>query len=199
VLVLVERSWADRTVCRSTYALLTIARRLGTPVAVLCRPAASTRDAASIALLGRFGARTVCTVTSPEMDEYPAACRVETLVELARRMSPAAIVIAIDVRMGPDGPIATQSALGRSYLVESSVVRGIPVFTVRADAVAPEEAPLDPVVDRVDVTFPESIRRVRLLSRVPKPAGHRPDLTAAAVVPQRSSRNASSRPLGGIG
>jgi electron transfer flavoprotein alpha subunit len=182
--------------------LLTIARRLGTPVAVLCGPV----DAASIALLGRFGAATVCTVTSPEMDRYPTASRVETLVELARRMSPTTILIAsgragqeiagrvavrldsgivseaIDIRMCPDGPVAVQSVLAGSYLVESTVVRGIPVFTVRAEAVALEAAPVNPTVHQVDMTFPGTVRAARRVSRAPQSAGHRPDLTTAAVV-----------------
>jgi electron transfer flavoprotein alpha subunit len=204
VLVLVERSRADATVCRSTCALLTIARRLGTPVAVLCGPA----DAAGIARLGRFGATIVCTVNSREMAEHPAAARVETLVQLCRRMSPTAILIssghtgqeigarvavrldsgiisdAIDIRMSRDGcPVAVQSVLADSYRVESSVVRGTPVFTVRAGAVTPEEAPVDPTVRTVQVTFPVSVQAVRLVSRVPRSvAGYRPDLATAAVV-----------------
>ena len=202
VLVLVERSEADGTVRRSTCALLTIARRLGTPVAVLCGPV----DAASLALLGRFGATTVCTVTSPEVDEYPAMCRVETLVELAHRMSPTAMVIAsgragqeiaarvavrldsgivtdaIDIRMGPDGPIAVQSVLAGSYLVESSIVRGVPVITIRTEAAAAEAAPVDPTVHKVDIEFPARGRATRLVSRVRNDAGHRPDLATAAVV-----------------
>lgn len=202
VLVLVERSGADATVCRSTCALLTLARRLGTPVAVLCGPA----DAAGIARLGRFGAATVCTVTSRETARFPTAARVETLVQLARRVSPTAILIsagragqeiaarvavrldsgiisdAIDIRMSLDGPVAVQSVLAESYRVESNVMRGTPVFTIRAEAVAAEEAPVDPTVRAVQVTFPVSVRAVRLISRVPRSARHRPDLATAAVV-----------------
>jgi electron transfer flavoprotein alpha subunit len=182
--------------------LLSIARRLGAPVAVLGGPV----DAASIALLGRFGAPTVCTVTCPETDEYPAAALVEALVELARRRSPTAIVIAsgragqevaarvavrldsgiitdaIDIRMGADGPVAVQSVLAGSYLVESSVVRGIPVLTVRTDAVAVDAAPVAPTVDRVHVTIPDRVRAARLVSRARVSAGNRPDLATAAVV-----------------
>lgn len=178
VLVLVQRRGADGAVCRSTRALLTIARRLGAPVAVLC----GTVDAASIALLGRFGARTVCTVDFPELAEHPAAASVETLVHLARRMSPTAILIAagraghevaarlavrldsgivsdaVDLRTGPQGPIAVQSVLAGSYRVESSVVRGTPVFTVRAEAVAPEAAPVVATVHHVGMRFPGHVR-----------------------------------------
>lgn len=205
VLVLVERRGPGGTGYRSTCALLTLARRLGPPVAVVYGPV----DAASIALFGRFGAKTVCTVTSPEMAEYPAAARVETLVELAHRMSPTTILLpsgqagqeiaarvavrldagivtdTTDIRMGPDGPIAVKPVLGGSYLVESSVVRGIPIFTVQTQAVAPvalDAASAEPTIHRVDMTFPARVRAVRRVSRVAKSAGHRPDLTTAAIV-----------------
>jgi electron transfer flavoprotein alpha subunit len=202
VLVLVERAGTDATVCRSAGALLTLARRLGRPVAVLCGPV----DAASVASLGRFGAATVCTVSSPAVDRYPAAARVEILVELARRMSPTAILVAsgragqeiaarvavrldagivcdaVDVRMSPDGPVAVQSVLSGSYLVESRVVRGVPVFAVRTEAVALSVAPVKPMIHHVEMTFPGDVRATRLVSRVPRSAGRRPDLATAAVV-----------------
>jgi electron transfer flavoprotein alpha subunit len=203
VLVLVERRGVDATVCRSTCASLTIARRLGIPVAVLCGPA----DRASVARLGRFGAMIVYTVTARATTSYPVAARVETLVQLTRQLSPSAILVsstragqeiaarvavrldsglisdAIDIRMSPDGsPVAVQSVLADSYRVESSVVRGTPVFTVRADAVAPEEAPVEPAVRTVRVTFPASVRAVRRIAPVRRPADSRTDLGTAAVV-----------------
>jgi electron transfer flavoprotein alpha subunit len=203
VLVLVERSGVDATVCRSTCGSLTIARRLGIPVAVLCGPA----DRASIARLGRYGATTLYTVAAREVTSYPADARVETLVQLAHQLSPSAVLVsstragqeiaarvavrldsglicdAIDIRMSPDGrPIAVQSVLADSYRVESSVVRGTPVFTVRAEAVAPEEAPVEPAVRTVRLTFPASVRAVRRVSPARRPAGSRTDLSTAAVV-----------------
>jgi electron transfer flavoprotein alpha subunit len=201
VLVLVQRR-AGTVVRRSTGALLTIARRLGTPVAVHCGRA----DAASLAVLGQYGAATVYTVIAPETDRYPTAAAVETLVALARRLSPTAILIAsgrtgqeiagrvavrldsgiitdaIDIRTGPDGPIGVQSVLHRSYRVESSVVRGTPVFTVATQSVSVEEAPVEAVVRSLDVPFPAHVRAVRRLSRAGTPAAHRPDLATAAVV-----------------
>lgn len=203
VLVLVERGGADATVCRSTCGSLTIARRLGIPAAVLCGPA----DRAGIARLGRYGATTVYTVTVREATSYPADTRVETLVQLARRLSPSAILIsstragqeiaarvavrldsglisdAIDIRMAPDGcPVAVQSVLADSHRVESSVVRGTPVFTVRAEAVAPEEAPVEPAVRAVRLIFPASVRAVRRVSPARRPTDSRTDLSTAAVV-----------------
>jgi electron transfer flavoprotein alpha subunit len=203
VLVLVERGGVDTTVCRSTCVSLTIARRVGVPVAVLCGPA----DRASVACLGRFGAAAVYTVAARETTSYPAAARVETLVQLARQLGPTAILVsstragqeiaarvavrldsglvsdAIDIRMSPDGcPVAVQSVLADSYQVESSVVRGTPVFTVRADAVAPEEAPVEPAVQAVQVTFPASVRAVRRVPPARRSADSRSDLSTAAVV-----------------
>jgi electron transfer flavoprotein alpha subunit len=201
VLVLVERR-AGATVCRSTGALLTIARRLGAPVAVHCGPV----DAASLATLCRYGAATVYTVTAPETDRYPTAATVETLVALARSLSPTAVLIAsgrvgqeiaarvavrldsgiltdaIDIRSGPDGLVAVQSVLHRSYRVESSVVRGTPVFTVATQCVPVEEAPVDAVLRPLDVPFPARVRAVRRVSRAEPPAARRPDLGTAAVV-----------------
>jgi electron transfer flavoprotein alpha subunit len=205
VLVLVERGGTGGAGCRSTCALLTLARRIGVPVAVSCDPV----DAASVATYGRFGAESVCTVTCPEMAEDPVAARVETLVELARRMSPTTILIssgqagheiaarvavrldsgivtdATDIRMDPDGPIAVKSDLEGSYLVEASVVRGTPIFTVQTRAVAPvavDPAPAGPTVHPVDMTFPAGVRAVRRVSPVADSASHPPDLTTAAVV-----------------
>jgi electron transfer flavoprotein alpha subunit len=192
VLVLVERGGA--AVHRSTYALLTLARRLGEPAAVLC-------GSANPEPLGTFGAATVYTVSGPELVDHPVAARVEVLAELARRVAPAAILIAanragqevaarlaarldagvvsdvIDVSMSADGPVALQSVMLDAYLVESAVVRGVPVMTVRTEEITVEPAPVEPTVRRVDITFPSSVRAVR---RVHRPA--RPHLATAAVV-----------------
>ena len=181
---------------RATCALLTAARRIGTPAAVLGGPA----DPASTALLGRFGATTIYSVPAAEMDEHPVAARVETLVELARRRPPAAILIAsgrdgleiagrvavrldsgvlsdvIDVTPGPDGPVAVQSVQGGGYLVESRVVRGVPILAMRTEHFTVTPAPAAPVVSPVRVTFPASVRAVRTAAR-----GRR-DLSSAAVI-----------------
>lgn len=187
VLVLVERN------ARASAALLTAARRLGPVVALCCgRP-----DEVPVALLGRFGAATVFSADAPETADH----RVEALVQLAGRVSPAGILIAsgragqeiaarvavrldsgvvaaaVDLRAGPNGPVAVQSVLAGAYLAESSVVRGTPVITVRTEAIVPEAAPVDPAVHRVDLAFPDSVHRV---SRRPAPA--RTDVRAAAVV-----------------
>jgi len=199
VLVLAEGGAA---VSRATCALLTVARRLGTPAVALGGPA----DPASTTLLGEFGAATIYPVVAPEVDAHPVAARVEMLVELARRSSPAAILIAsgrdgleiagrvavrldagvlsdvIDVTAGPDGPVAVQSVQGGAYLVESSVARGVPILAVRTEHVTVVPAPVIPVVCPMRVAFPSSVRAVRTVSR-PATGPTRPrELATAAVI-----------------
>lgn len=195
VLVLADRGG----VRRATRALLTLARRLGTPAAVTGGPP----DPAGTAALGRFGAATIYAVSAPEVDEHPVAARVETLVHLARRRNPAAILIAagrdgveiaarvavrlesgilgdvVDVAAGPAGPAVTQSARHGAYRVESGVVRGVPVLVVRTEHVTPAPAPVTPAVRAVEVPFPASVRAVRTAGRDRARPG---ELATAAVV-----------------
>jgi electron transfer flavoprotein alpha subunit len=198
VLVLAERDAAAGGVCRSTCALLTLARRLGAPAAVLDAPA----DPAAVALLGRYGAATIWTGGPAGADGYAAAARLDLLDRLARRLNPAAVLLAsnrvgrevaarlavrlragllgdiVDVRAEPDGPVAVQSVLGGAYLVESVVVRGTPVLVVRTEAVAPSAAPAAPapVVRRLAGTVPSGPR----VRRIAWSGGR--DLATAAVV-----------------
>lgn len=198
ILVLAQRR-ADGGLCRASGALLTLARRLGTPVAVLCGPPEG--DAAS---LGRYGASTVYAVAGTR--RHPTGVAVEALAVLARRLAPTAILIAagregqevaarvavrldsgiitdaVDIRPGPDGPVAVQYALDRSYRVESSVVRGVAVFTVATRSVAAREAPVDPVVRPLEVRPAAGVREVRRIAPVGVPTPRRPDLATAAVV-----------------
>lgn len=199
VLVLGE---GGATVRRSTCALLTLARRLGRPAVVLDGPA----DPAAVAVLGRFGAETVHAVAAPAAGGHPTAVRVETLVELARRTPPAAILIAsgrdgleiagrvavrldsgilsdvVDVVAGPDGPAAVQSVGGGSCRVESRVVRGVPILAVRTERVTIVPAPATPAVVPARMTFPGTVSAVRVVRRRPGRAPASPELPTAAVI-----------------
>ncbi|MFI5496035.1 electron transfer flavoprotein subunit alpha/FixB family protein [Actinoplanes sp. NPDC051859] len=202
VLVLVDQATADRSVPRSTDALLTLARRIGPPTAVLCGPP----DPSAIVALGRYGATTIATIARPELAEHPAAARVELLTHLVRRDAPAAVLIAsdrlgqeiaarlaarlgsglisdaVDLRRDVDGPVAVQSALLGAYRVESRVTAGVPVLTIRTDAVEPLPAPVQPSVRRVDIGFPAGVRAVRRIARRPGGTEVSGDLATAAIV-----------------
>jgi electron transfer flavoprotein alpha subunit len=200
VLVLVERG--DGSVRKAGLELLTIARRLGEPAAVLYGSA----DQPTVDLLGRYGATRVYTVDAPELDEYLVVPKAEALIEIVGRTSPSAVLIsstvegkeiaarlavrlragiitdAVDVRAGPTGPVATQSVAAGAWLVDGEVRTGTPVITVRPNATSPEPAPVRPAVERVEVSFSPAARGARITSRTARRASGRPDLTDAAVV-----------------
>ena len=202
VLVLVERDGAS--VRKPTLELLTIARRLGEPAAVVCGPV----DDGLIEVLAHYGATAVYACDAAELDEYLVVPKVEVLVEVAGRTAPAAVLVtsgpegkevaarvavrlgsgivtdAVDVRPGPDGPVATQSVFAGAWTVDSRVRRGVPVITVRPNAARPEPAdpPARPAVEQVAVAFSDTARGARVVARRPREKTGRPELTDAAVV-----------------
>lgn len=205
VLVLVERGAAGGAPVRKpTLELLTIARRLGEPAALVCGPA----DDETIDVLARHGARVVYVADSPELDEYLVVPKVEVLEEVARQVGPVAVLItsgpegkeiagrlavrlnsgiltdAVDVQAGPDGPVATQSVFAGTWTARSRVRRGTPVITVRPNATRPEPVtgPARPAVEPVKVELSAAARAAQVVSRKPRSATGRPDLTDAAMV-----------------
>jgi electron transfer flavoprotein alpha subunit len=201
VLVLVERGAPVR---KPTLELLTIARRLGEPAAVVCGPV----DEETVDFLARYGATTVYTADAPELDEYLVVPKVEVLVEAVRRAAPAAVLItssaegkeiaarlavrlnagivtdAIDVQPGPDGPVISQSVFAGGWTVRSRVRRGTPVVTVRPNAAKPEPVadPAQPAVEPLAVEFSDLARAARIASRSARATSGRPELTDAAIV-----------------
>ncbi len=187
---------------RPTLELLTVARRLGTPVALVCGP----NDAAVVATLAEHGAAKVYVVEAPEVDDYLVAPKVDALAavvargrvgsvlvtsgpegkevgaRLAVRLGSGIVTDAVDVQPGPDGPVATQAVVAGQWLATSQVVRGVPVLAVRPNAAPVDPAPAEPVVEKVDVTFGDAARGARVVARTPKVATGRPELTAASVV-----------------
>lgn len=200
VLVLVERS--DGVVRKATLELLTLARRLGDPAAVLCGPA----DEVTTGVLGEHGATRVYVAADPAIDEHLVAPKVDALVAAVRRAEPAAVLVtsgpegtevaaraavrldsgiitgAVDVTPGDGGPLVTQSVFSGTWTAQSQVVRGTPVISVRPNAVAPEVAPAQGVVETLDVEVGEASRGARVTRRAPKDHTGRPDLADAAIV-----------------
>jgi electron transfer flavoprotein alpha subunit len=202
VLVLVERGGpGDAPVRTPTLELLTIARRLGEPAAVLCGPA----DERTLDLLGRYGAATVHVADSPELAEYLVVPTVDVLAEVVRRTAPAAVLVtsgvagkeiagrlavrldsgivtdAVDVQ---PGPVVTQSVFAGAFTTTSRIRRGTPIVTVRPNAARPEPVaqPVPPTVVPLAVEFSALARGARVVSRTARAATGRPELTDAAVV-----------------
>lgn len=200
VLVLVERS--DGVVRKATLELLTLARRLGDPAAVLCGPA----DEVTTGVLGEHGATRVYVAADPAIDEHLVAPKVDALVAAVRRAEPAAVLVtsgpegtevaaraavrldsgiitgAVDVTPGDGGPLVTQSVFSGTWTAQSQVVRGTPLISVRPNAVAPEVAPVQGVVETLEVEVGDASRGARVTRRAPKDHTGRPDLADAAIV-----------------
>lgn len=186
----------------ATLELLTIARRLGEPSAVLCGDVSDD----VVARLGEYGATTVYAVAAPEIEQFLSLPKAEAVVAVAQRTQPAAILItsgpegkdvaarvavrldsglvtdAIDVVAEGATVTTTQSVVAGSFHVRSQVVRGTPVITVMPNAVTAEAAPTQPRVEGVDLVLSDRAKGARVTSRTPKHSSARPDLTDAAVI-----------------
>ena len=200
VLVLVEHT--NGVVRKASLGLVTLARRLGDPVVLVCGPA----DDAVTKVLGEYGAKTVYVVDDPAVDDYLVTPKAEALTVLARRTDPAAVLVtagpegtevaartavrldsgiitdATDVQPGDSGPVVTQTVFAGTWTAQSEVVRGTPIITVQPTAVAPETAPTEPVVETLPVELGELALSARITQRTPKTATGRPELGEASVV-----------------
>ena len=203
VLVLVDHLHGQ--VRKPTLEMLALAGRLGTPAAVLVGSGSSSYDEA-IATLGRYGATKVYVATGSAFDDYLVAPTVDALsaavaaanpatvfvtstmegkevaARLAVRLDSGLITDAVDVEAGADGPVATQSVFAASYVVRSTVTRGVPVIAVKPNAASPVETGGTAEVVTLSVDVPESSTGTRIVSTEPRAASGRPELTEAAIV-----------------
>ncbi len=91
VLVLVDH--VDGNPKKVSYELLTLARELGTPSAVVLGAGAS----AAADKLGAYGAETVYVSEAEELDAYVAAPKAAVLAQLVSERSPAAVLLPSNV------------------------------------------------------------------------------------------------------
>jgi electron transfer flavoprotein alpha subunit len=197
VLVLVDH--ADGTVRKTTSELLTIARRIGEPSAIFF---GSGYDAAK-ETLALYGAAKVYLADAPELEEFLVAPKAEAIAQVASTASPAGILISsnpegkeiaarLAVKLG-SGIITdandvaadlttTQSVFAGSYSVTAKVTHGIPIITVKPNAVTPEPAPTTPVEEKVEVVVSDAAKTARIVDRQPRAATGRPELAEAAIV-----------------
>jgi len=196
--VLVVAELAEGAVAKPTLELLTLARRIGTPVAVVFGSAALIA-----AKLGEYGAARILEVTDPAIEEYLVAPKAEALAQLAASAGASAVLISSGAEgkevagrlavklgsglitdatdIGSDGS-TVQSVFAGNWTVKASVTRGTPVITVKPNAVAPEAASAEGVVESVSVTISDAAKGARIVNVEPKQASGRPELTEAAIV-----------------
>ncbi|WP_033437521.1 electron transfer flavoprotein subunit alpha/FixB family protein [Saccharothrix sp. NRRL B-16314] len=199
VLVLVDH--VDGEVKKVTYELLSAARRLGEPAAVVVgSPGTAGKVRES---LGRYGAVKVYAVESEDAANHLVTPKVDALAAVAGTASPAAVLVAatlegkevagrLAVRLGSgllydavdlDGEgVATQSVFGGAYVVKSKVTNGVPVIALRPGGVEATEAPADAVEQAVEAPAANPALVTRVTGREPVVGGDRPELTEASVV-----------------
>ncbi|MDK0523168.1 electron transfer flavoprotein subunit alpha/FixB family protein [Streptomyces sp. ML-6] len=200
VLVFVDH--VDGAVRKPTLELLTLARRLGDPVAV----AVGAGAADTAAVLAGHGAVRVLVSQAAEFGEYlvvpkvealQAACEVvapvavlvvssaegkEVAARLALRLGSGVITDAVDLEAGAEGPVATQSVFAASFTTRSRVVRGTPVITVKPNSAAVEAAAAAGAVEELAVEFSAAATGTRVTGRTARESTGRPELTEAAIV-----------------
>jgi electron transfer flavoprotein alpha subunit len=198
VLVLVDH--ADGEIKKVTYELLTAARALGEPSAVVAgAPGTASKLADG---LKSYGAAKIYVAESDDVDKYLGGVQVAVLESLIGSASPAAVLIAasadgkeiagrLAVRTGSalltdvvgvnsDGT-AAHSIFGGAFVVTAKANTEHPVITVRPGAVESEQA--DGAGTEESVTIPElSGRQATVTSREPIVGGDRPELTEASIV-----------------
>ncbi|BBJ45784.1 electron transfer flavoprotein subunit alpha [Streptomyces antimycoticus] len=200
--VLVYVDHVDGAVRKPTLELLTLARRIGEPVAVSLGSGAGNTASA----LAEHGAARVLTADAPEFADYLVVPKVDALQAAYEAVSPAAVLFpssaegkeiaarlavrigsgiitdAVDLEAGEEGPVATQSVFAAAFTTRSRVSKGTPVITVKPNSAAVEAAPAAGAVEALSVSFSEQATGTKVVSRTPRESTGRPELTEAAIV-----------------
>jgi electron transfer flavoprotein alpha subunit len=206
VLVVVDAT--DGSAPKPTLELLTLARRIGTPAAVVFGPSASQ----AAATLGEYGAAEVYLVSDPRVLDHLVVPKVDALQQiagqigdqlaavlltaspegkevgarLALRLEGGLITDAVDVEAGDPASghavVATQSAFAASFTVTSAVTVGLPVITVKPNATTPVPEPVEPAVHEVAVELSDAATATTITDRTVRESSGRPELTDASIV-----------------
>ncbi|WP_327120284.1 electron transfer flavoprotein subunit alpha/FixB family protein [Nocardia sp. NBC_01730] len=198
VLVLVEH--ADGAIKKVSTELLTAARALGEPAAVVLG-AAGTGEKLADALTAA-GAEKIYIAESDDVENFLVTPKVDVLAGLTESASPAAVIVAataegkevsgrlaarigsgllIDVIDVKSDGSAVHSVFGGAFTVEAKATGDVPVFSVRPGAV--EASAQAGAGEKVTVEVPAQEEGVvKVISREPVVAGDRPELTEAAIV-----------------
>jgi electron transfer flavoprotein alpha subunit len=198
VLVLVEH--AEGAIKKVTAELITAARVLGDPAAVVVGKPGTAEPL--IDGLKSAGAAKIYVAESDNAENYLVTPAVDVLASLAESASPAAVLLAANAdgkeiagrlaaRIGSGLLVdvvgveadnkATWSIFGGAFTVEGQANGDTPVITVRPGAI--EAEPSDGAGEKVDVEVPEPAENAtKITAREPAVAGDRPELTEATIV-----------------
>ncbi|MFB9931377.1 electron transfer flavoprotein subunit alpha/FixB family protein [Amycolatopsis halotolerans] len=199
VLVLVDH--VDGDVKKVTLELLTAARALGEPSAVVVGPT-GTAAKAKEALAGH-GAAKVYVAEGDDAAGYLVTPKVDVLAKLAEQVSPAAVLVAasaegkevaarVALRLGSgllydavgvnaDGTV-DQSIFGGAFSVKAKAAKGSPVVSVRPGAVEAEAADGAAAEEAVEIPAQDPAKAAKITGIEPVVGGDRPELTEASIV-----------------
>jgi electron transfer flavoprotein alpha subunit len=199
VLVLVDTDGSDK-VTKPTLELLTIARRIGDPAAVVI-------GSVDAGVLKEYGAAKIYAVSDADtvqaLGDHLVAPKAELLAQLVEKTSPAAVLIASGgegkeiaarlavktdsglitdaVDVAADGT-TTQSVFAGNYTVRAKVTKGTPIITVKPNSATPEKADGAGEQEELTVTISDAARAAKVTASEPRKASGRPDLSEAAIV-----------------
>ncbi|MGW4495746.1 electron transfer flavoprotein subunit alpha/FixB family protein [Streptomyces sp. NPDC004376] len=200
--VLVYVDHVEGAVRKPTLELLTLARRVGEPVAVALGAGAGD----TVTVLAEHGATRVLTHDASEYADYLVVPKVDALQAAVEAVSPVAVLVpssaegkevaarlalrtgsglitdAVDIEAGDEGPVATQSVFAASFTTKSRVIKGTPVITVKPNSAAVEAAPAAGAVEALSVSFSDQATGTKVTGRTPRESTGRPELTEAAIV-----------------
>ncbi|BDT96547.1 electron transfer flavoprotein alpha-subunit FixB [Nocardia sputorum] len=198
VLVLVEH--AEGAIKKVSTELLTAARALGEPAAVVLGTAGTGEKLADA--LAAAGAEKIYIAESDDVENYLVTPKVDVLAALTESVSPAAVIVAasaegkevsgrlaarigsgllVDVIDVKSDGTAVHSIFGGAFTVDAKVTGDVPVISVRPGAV--EASAQAGAGEKVTVEVPAQEEGVvKVTSREPVVAGDRPELTEASIV-----------------
>jgi electron transfer flavoprotein alpha subunit len=198
VLVVVEH--ADGALKKVTSELITAARALGEPSAVVL--GAPGTSAPLVDGLKEAGAAKIYVAESDDVDKYLVTPAVDVLAALVESSAPAAVLLAanadgkevagrlaarigsallVDVVEVKAGPVGVHSIFGGAFTVEAQANGDTPVITVRAGAIDAE--PAAGAGEQVTGEVPAPAENAtKVTAREPAVAGDRPELTEATIV-----------------
>jgi electron transfer flavoprotein alpha subunit len=199
VLVLVDQ--VDGAVKKVTLELLTAARVLGEPSAVVVgAPGTAAKLKESLA---SYGAAKIYVAESDDAASYLVTPKVDALEALVAKASPAAVLVAataegkevsgrLAARLGSgllidavgvnsDGTVE-QSIFGGAFSVRSKAAKGTPIISVRPGGVEAEAADGAAAEEAVELPAIDPAKSAKITGVEPIAGGDRPELTEASIV-----------------
>ncbi|MGQ2911863.1 electron transfer flavoprotein subunit alpha/FixB family protein [Aeromicrobium sp.] len=197
VIVLVDV--VDGNATKPSLELLTIARKIGEPSAVVF-------GADVPGSLAEHGAEKIYQLDDAVYGEYLVGPKAEALTKIVTDSAASAVLVpsstegkeiaarvalrtesglitdAVDVKVDGDVVTTTQSVFAGNFTVDAQVTKGIPVIAVKPNSVAPEAASGAGTVEAVTVEVSDAAKGAKIVSTKEKAASGRPELTEAAIV-----------------